>query len=84
MERSLRLDQTSPAKAAHLLARLARQLEAGVLDVGGSRVRVVEPVDVSVELDTSPITARMAITLRCRRPDGGSRLLREELARPGG
>lgn len=84
MERSMQLEQVSSAEAARLLADLVHQLKAGLLDVDGFQVRVMEPVDVAVTLDSSAIVARMAITLRCRRPEGVSRLLQEELARPGG
>jgi hypothetical protein len=44
----------------------------------------VGPVNVSIELDASRTSARVAVTVRCHRPGGESRLLQEELARPGG
>ncbi|HLF40810.1 MAG TPA: hypothetical protein VI854_04965 [Acidimicrobiia bacterium] len=84
MDWHLRLEQVPPSEAAELLAGIARELQDGVLEVGGTRMRVSGPVDMSIDVDASPTSAHAVITVRGQRPDGGSRLLREELAHPGG
>jgi hypothetical protein len=84
MEWNVQREEISAADTAEVLHRIARQLEAGALDVDGTPIRVTGPMTVSIELDASHVVAHAVVNVWCRRPDRGSRLLREELARPGG
>ena len=84
MEQKLELEYLSLAEAAETLAGIAAELAGGVLKVEGTDLHVTGPVNLSVELHASQTGARCTIDLHCQRPATGSRLLREELARPGG
>ena len=84
MEWNVQREEISAADTAELLRSIARQLDAGSLDVDGAPIRVTGPTTTSIELDASHIAAHMVVNVWCRRPDSGSRLLHEELARPGG
>jgi len=84
MEQKIRLEHLSLAEAAALLGAIAEELAEGVLSAEGGEIRVTAPVTLSVELDASHTAAHATISLQCNRPDGVSRLLQEEMARPGG
>jgi len=84
MERKLQVECPTLAEAAEFLAGLADRLAEGTLEVEETGIRVTAPVSLAVELDVSHTSARATIAVQCHRPDGGSRLLQEELARPGG
>jgi hypothetical protein len=84
MEWNVQREEMSAADTAELLRGIARQLDAGALDVDGAPIRVTGPMTISIELDASHLAAHMVVNVWCRRPDRGSRLLLEELARPGG
>lgn len=84
MHHKLDLETLSPGEAGGLLTTLGDQLAGGIVAVGGHQVTVAGPVSVSMEVDASHALAHVSVTIRCQRPDGGSHLLEEELARPGG
>ena len=84
MEHTLVLEHLSLGEAAEVLAGMAGRLTDGSLAVEDAEYRVSGPVQMAVDLDASHTAARVTISLQCRRPDGASRLLQEELARPGG
>lgn len=84
MERHLQLDYLTLGQASELLAGISDQLADGIVACDGTELRVTGPVTLSVDLDASHTSARVTIGLKCHRPDGTSRLLQEELARPGG
>jgi hypothetical protein len=84
MHHNVDLEYLSLAEAAAVLAAVADQLAAGTLAVDGGHVTVTGPVSVLMDIDASRALAHVTIDIHCHRPDGGSRRLREELARPGG
>lgn len=78
------LEYLSLAEAAAVLADVADQLAAGTLVVEGHHVNITGPVSVLMNIDASRALAHVTIDIHSHRPDGGSRRLQEELARPGG
>jgi len=84
MKRHLQLEHLTPAQAAELLAGVVEDLAAGTLKIEGAEARIAGPVRLTVDLDASHTSPRLAIALECHGPDRVSRLLEEELARPGG
>lgn len=84
MHHKVDLEYLSPTEAAAVLAGVADQLAAGNLVVEGSRLSITGPVSVVMDIDASRALAHVTIDIHSHRPDGGSRRLQEELARPGG
>lgn len=84
MHEKLDLERLSPMEAAITMNGLAEELADGVIAIGQDRIKVTGPMSVSIKVDASHALAHIEVHIDCRRPDGGSRLLQEELARPGG
>lgn len=84
MREHFQLQDLSPAEASAALAAIAEQLGAGTLVISGTPVGIAGPATVTVDVDATRAVAHLAVTVHCHRPEGVSRLLQEELARPGG
>jgi hypothetical protein len=67
MEWNVQREEISAADTAEVLHRIARQLEAGALDVDGTPIRVTGPMTVSIELDASHVVAHAVVNVWCRR-----------------
>ena len=78
------LEGLSPEEAAAVLAGIAERLAAGAIEIDGTPAAIAGPVTVSVHAEASHALSHLAIKISAHRPGSVSRLLEEELARPGG